>query len=1300
MSSLTESFTYENDGFASPPGWARVTTSTDARNKTTTHGYTSHAGNAALATGNVVHALKFATITNPLGHVTTNEFDLYGHHVSTVDPNGRVAEACYDRQGRLAQVFGYLDPKPTGDHFWAYCNGSVASRTYTYTPIGLPLPTPTMPNRYAPDGSLRDFSRRWVIRESEKFDVNTDGTGRFVESWTTLDGLGRAVQNKTQAKDGSGGVVVARTLFDSVGRVSRQSEPFQLSGATLDATYHGMAAASIPVDHDTRYDFAGRVKTQYQRDNDAVHHQVDTSYVGTATIATAPYNGSNPYGTTATNVDAYGRTWKVVENDSVGGAAETRYRYFANDNVQYVYQPGSSNDSSMTYNFLGQQTTLDDNEAGSSSTTYYQNGAVATATDTQGRVVIHVIDWLGRPLHRYAGSVALGNLLTSNGYDPAGNKGALWYSYSHQPRGVPAFLAETIAFDGAGRPTKTQATVFAANDPLVANDELLDDTITLETSYLVNGLIDKVTLPGRPGWSLTTNEVVTNTYNTAGLLQSSRTDAGVGLFSQSYNPIGQPVVSNLRAGFGQREVNITTTYRDSDNRMTARTATLYGSEEKNGRLVVNDQFSYDRPGNLTSVLSDPDDTPGDERECFYYDQRQRLTRAISLAATAGSCPTTATATTPTGGAAPYNDGYSYNLQNDITNMDGRAYSYATNVAGEQCTPNTDDPKPKAVSTIGAGNGQPSETLSYNCAGSISSRVKGTGATADVWSYAWDDLNRLVSTSVGKRVTWQNLTNMAVEPATGDLYATAGADGVTYSAGASSVDTITGDGSLSFRIPNNGQLPVNQQLPRQLVGLNNGADASTAYNENEYQFYVDQNRFIYIYENGALIAPPGGNQYWFNHYDNDDIFTIQRIGTEVYYLRNGTRFYKSLTPATGTYRVDTAFMHPGTRTAEVTLTQGTTLPSRNVYDAGGQRVLRVDPNGTKTIYLGATELRWTPGSTTVNVARTYAPGVRRDFDGTLRYSVTNHQNTIDTTVDTTTGTINHNHFAPYGTTRTGTLNDDKGFLNQTHDPNTLIYLNNRHYDPSAGVFISVDPLVTITGEPYIYGSANPVTMSDPSGLEPCPKAGCSAEDSGGRLPIARHAIPGQPGRGDFSDCAHSGQASYCNTASTAYQQQTNELNRMSARNECPTCDYKDLTAAGYLLGGVACVYGACPIVGAGRTAQRVFQWWSWRQNASNPRNYNDRGYDEVPSSWGPGRVNQKGPGRRWEDPRDPGNGIRIDKGNPNSSFPSQQVNHVIVRYGGEVVGRNGQPLPGSIKQFPELAHIPLEEWLSWTNWFTP
>ena len=114
-------------------------------------------------------------------------------------------------------------------------------------------------------------------------------------------------------------------------------------------------------------------------------------------------------------------------------------------------------------------------QAGSSSTTYYENGAVATANDTEGRAAIDVImGWVDRCTGtpgRWPGKSA-----DIERERPGGTRA----SGFRQPRtrGVPAFLAEMIAFDGAGRPTKTPATVFAANDPLVANDQPLDDMIT------------------------------------------------------------------------------------------------------------------------------------------------------------------------------------------------------------------------------------------------------------------------------------------------------------------------------------------------------------------------------------------------------------------------------------------------------------------------------------------------------------------------------------------------------------------------------------------------------------------------------------------------------------------------------------------------------------------------------------------------------------------------------------------------------------------------------------------------------
>ncbi|EQD70928.1 Rhs family protein [mine drainage metagenome] len=41
----------------------------------------------------------------------------------------------------------------------------------------------------------------------------------------------------------------------------------------------------------------------------------------------------------------------------------------------------------------------------------------------------------------------------------------------------------------------------------------------------------------------------------------------------------------------------------------------------------------------------------------------------------------------------------------------------------------------------------------------------------------------------------------------------------------------------------------------------------------------------------------------------------------------------------------------------------------------------------------------------------------------------------------------------------------GYAGGYTDPTGLIYLVNRYYDPSTGQFLSVDPLVSLTDQPY-------------------------------------------------------------------------------------------------------------------------------------------------------------------------------------------------------------------------------------------
>jgi RHS repeat-associated protein len=64
---------------------------------------------------------------------------------------------------------------------------------------------------------------------------------------------------------------------------------------------------------------------------------------------------------------------------------------------------------------------------------------------------------------------------------------------------------------------------------------------------------------------------------------------------------------------------------------------------------------------------------------------------------------------------------------------------------------------------------------------------------------------------------------------------------------------------------------------------------------------------------------------------------------------------------------------------------------------------------------------------------------------------------------------------------GSLISSFGFEGGITDANGFIYLINRYYDPTTGQFLSVDPDVASTGQPYAYSGGDPVNASDPSGL---------------------------------------------------------------------------------------------------------------------------------------------------------------------------------------------------------------------------
>ena len=263
-------------------------------------------------------------------------------------------------------------------------------------------------------------------------------------------------------------------------------------------------------------------------------------------------------------------------------------------------------------------------------------------------------------------------------------------------------------------------------------------------------------------------------------------------------------------------------------------------------------------------------------------------------------------------------------------------------------------------------------------------------------------------------------------------------------------------------------------------------------------YDTYQRLTSAYTTGASSCSgpsAGGPAPMNNTYSFDNVNRIVNGPAGTGYQYDPTQPYAptQITTAGGvdTYTYDTA----GNRTAFVdadgddsvytwdvygrleTTTVGTADPTVNVYDQAGQRLLRQTPDGSVTLSLESTEITRTTAGV-VSAIRSYdidddTVAIRDGID--VAWLITDHHGSTTASVDHTTTTVSRVAYDPYGSIRaedTGVIGDDR-FLGETRDTTTgLHYLNNRHYDPNAAAFLSVDPLVADTKQPYLYGGTNP------------------------------------------------------------------------------------------------------------------------------------------------------------------------------------------------------------------------------------
>ncbi len=166
----------------------------------------------------------------------------------------------------------------------------------------------------------------------------------------------------------------------------------------------------------------------------------------------------------------------------------------------------------------------------------------------------------------------------------------------------------------------------------------------------------------------------------------------------------------------------------------------------------------------------------------------------------------------------------------------------------------------------------------------------------------------------------------------------------------------------------------------------------------------------------------------------------------------------------------------------------------LYDADGNRLIARTDTKT-TLYLGDhTELTLDKDAATPKATR-YIPlgggnqAVLTD-DGAYTITLADHHGTGQLAIKSADQTLTQRRSLPFGGPRGDTpptWPGSRGFVGGTDDTTDtgLTHLGAREYDPEAGRFLSVDPLLNLADSEsfngYTYAGSNPVTDSDPSGL---------------------------------------------------------------------------------------------------------------------------------------------------------------------------------------------------------------------------
>jgi len=605
-----------------------------------TTGYTyDEAGSLAVTTGPTVNAETGGGTATAAHPITTVGYDTFGDQTSAQDPDGNIATAAYDGDGRSTAVTlpNYTAPGST--------TAITATTATHFDDLGRPLTlTDPLGNKTAymydqlgdvatrtdPAASGTGSGGVWhtAYNTDGEAVTATDPTGAVTQAF--YDYLGRTTSVTNVVRQPITANDTTTYYYDALGDLTKTTSP---TGVNSTAYYDNLGERTTATDGAGNtttygYDLNGRPAWVHNPDGtmrtagyDLAGRNIWTSDIGTdgSTVLRTAYNWYDLAGNLTASTDPDGVTTNygydalnhlVWQDEPVasGQAISTTYGYDAAGN-QTRYTDGNGNSWIQTFNSWGKVESQIDpatpaypNAADRTYTASYDaDGNIGTIAEPGGVTLNSTYDNLGRLTKETGFGADAPTAERDLGYDAAGR-----ITSASAPGGTDTFTWDdrNQLLSTAG-PSGTSSFAYNAAGQMHSRTDAAGTTVY---DYDTAGRLWTISDP-------LTSTTATYNYNNLDQIKSISYGAGSDTRAFSYDPLHRLTSDTLQTSGGASVASITYGY-NNDNQETSKTTTGFAGAAANtyeydlaGRLTSWNNgttaiaYGYDKAGNRTQIGS-------------------------------------------------------------------------------------------------------------------------------------------------------------------------------------------------------------------------------------------------------------------------------------------------------------------------------------------------------------------------------------------------------------------------------------------------------------------------------------------------------------------------------------------------------------------------------------------------------------------------------------------------------------------------------------------------------------------------